>query len=53
VTVEAIELRPRWFGSRAAAGTALTVRATEQLEDSATIAASCEALCRALIESLD
>jgi hypothetical protein len=53
VTVEAIELLPRWFGSRAAAGTVMAVRATERLEDPATIAVSCEALCRALIESLD
>lgn len=53
VTVEAIELLPRWFGSPGAAGTVMTVRATERLEDPATIAASCEVLCRDLIESLE
>jgi hypothetical protein len=52
VTSEAIEHLRALFGSSQGQGTRMAVRATERLEDPATIAASCEALTRELLDLL-
>jgi hypothetical protein len=52
VTGEAIEYLRDPFGSLEGQGTRMAVRATERLEDPATIAASCEALTLELLDLL-
>lgn len=52
VTREAIQYLRDWFGTTSATGTLMAVRATERLEDPATIAASCAALTEELLDEL-
>jgi hypothetical protein len=52
VTAEALELLRWLFGSAEAVGVEMAVRATEGLEDPATIRASCVALASDLLEAL-
>lgn len=52
VTHEALEHLQTLFGSRAALGTQMAVRATERLEDPEMLAASCEALATDLLQDL-
>lgn len=52
VTREAIQYLRDWFSTRSAPGTVMAVRATERLEDPATIAASCAALTEELLDRL-
>jgi len=52
VTREAVQHLREWFGAPSARGTAMAVRATERLEDPATIAASCAALTEELLDAL-
>jgi hypothetical protein len=52
VTHEAVGLLRSLFGAPSATGTAMAVRATEGLEDAATVRGSCEALASHLIEAM-
>ena len=52
VSDEAIEFLRRDFGSEAAQGTLMSVRATEGLEDPEVLAASCAALTADLLSAL-
>lgn len=52
VTQEAVELLRRLFGSREAVGVEMALRATEGLEDPATIRVSCVALAQDLLEAV-
>ena len=53
VTVEALDLLPRFFGTTTSEGTQMAVRATELLEDPEQIAASCEALANELLTTIE
>ena len=52
VTNEAVDQLAQLFGTTAASGTQMAVRATERLEDSAAIAGSCVALSAALLAEI-
>lgn len=52
VTREAVELLERFFGAEGRTGVEMAVRATEGLEDPATIRGSCVALASDLIEAI-